>query len=206
MKIFKIKPKDQISDQQKTHSTSVKINTTGAGMNTRSRHRRIKWLKEIWPDAKSVLCIGARSDAEVQDFLNAGFTTAVGVDVNKAQNLVKQIDAHKIDEHFAENEFDIVYASHSMEHMYDAKKVMQNIRMVAKLGVLMALPHGSNAITPCTDHPTIYDIMLKCPKNQSELESKPELLEDFESLGDFKLKKYHKNKEYADFEFVLEFV
>ena len=206
MKVFEIEPEKQILNQKEVHSTDIKLKTGNALKNKRSRMRRIKWLKEVFPEAKSILCIGARADLEVQDFLSSGFEDAVGIDVNKEQKFVKCIDAHELDEHFDENEFDLVYASHSMEHMYDAKRVMRNIRKVSKLGCLFALPNGKNAITPCADHPTIYEIMLKCPKSQKELENNLSLLDDFESLGNFKLRKFHKNNEYADFEFVLEFV
>lgn len=150
----------------------------------------ISMIKNFFPNAKSVLCIGSRDDSEVRDFINNGFN-AVGIDILDKTKLIKKIDAHNLDKHFSENEFDIIFASHVLEHVLDAEKVMVNIRSVAKNGVFIVLPmvYGRK---PSWKHPTIFEIMkVKRKEEASNIFMKPHkyknIWNDFASLKPFKL-------------------
>jgi len=150
----------------------------------------ISSLKNFFSNAKSVLCIGSREDSEVRDFINNGFN-AVGIDILDETKLIKRIDAHDLDKHFGKNEFDIIFASHVLEHVLDAKKVMVNIRSVAKNGVFIVLPivYGRK---PLWKHPTIFEIMkLRRKKETSNIFMEPHkyknIWNDFDSLKPFKL-------------------
>jgi len=174
-----------LKKQRKKHSTKkATVKRSSIRIND------ISSLKNFFPNAKSVLCIGSREDSEVRDFINNGFNT-VGIDILDKTKLIKKIDAHDLNKHFGENEFDIIFASHVLEHVLDAKKVMVNIRSVAKDGVFIVLP-----ITvwrkPSWKHPTIFEIMKVRKKEEtSGIFMKPHkyknIWDDFDSLKPFKL-------------------
>ena len=105
--------------------------------------------------ARSILCIGARDDSEVLSFINAGFE-AVGIDLFEETEYIKQIDAHEMDF----DEFDFIYASHILEHLYDPQVVMKKIRKISKYGVFVILPiHKQRK----PSHPAHFDIMKNPP-------------------------------------------
>lgn len=150
----------------------------------------ISTIKNFFPNAKSVLCIGSRDDSEIKDFIDNGFD-AVGTDILDETKLIKKIDAHDLDKHFGENEFDIIFASHVLEHVLDAKKVMGNIRYVAKEAAFIVLPvtYGRG---PRWKHPTVFEIMKLGRKEEtSSIFMKPHkyknIWDDFDSLKPFKL-------------------
>jgi len=150
----------------------------------------ISTIKIFFPNAKSVLCIGSRDDSEVKDFINNGFD-AVGTDILDETKLIKKIDAYDLDKHFGENEFDIIFASHVLEHVLDIKKVMKNVRYIAKEGVFIVLPmtYGRG---PTWKHPAVFEIMkLRREKESSNIFMKPHkyknIWNDFDSLKPFEL-------------------
>lgn len=128
--------------------------------NTLGRHgkrvRDIKNIKSVFKNdsIKSVLCIGARDDSEVIDFKN-NFKNAVGIDIlNETENILK-INAHEIKENFSKNEYDFVYASHSLEHMVDPEVVLAGIRYVSKYGCFITLPAFNELYK---SHCSLFDI------------------------------------------------
>jgi len=174
--------------QQKQHSQIRKQRCTIKRADIRLID--ISAMKKFFPNAKSVLCIGSREDSEVRDFISSGFD-AVGIDILNETKLIKKIDAHDLDKHFDENEFDIVFASHVLEHVLYAKKVMRNIRYVAKEGVFIVLPITYTR-KPNWKHPTIFEIMrLRKKEEASSIFTKPHkyknIWDDFDSLKPFKL-------------------
>src|SRR3990167_5435579 len=64
-------------------------------------------VKENFPDAKKVLCMGARDASEVMNFRNEGFD-AIGIDLfSSDQTVVKIIDMQQMGNYFEQNQFDV---------------------------------------------------------------------------------------------------
>lgn len=186
MNIRKCKPDKQVFQQRKEHSRNHKRKLT-VGRSER-RLEQIEIIKHYMPSCSNVLCVGFRDYSEMLDFKNKGMEVT-GIDVsvdNKLKKHVIQMDAHNISEHFQEKQFDLVYASHCMEHMYDPVKVMQGIRKVSR-GLFMTLPVYDKIINPDDNHPCIYDIMAAGALTCEELYSRPHLLDDFAVLAPFDL-------------------
>ncbi len=131
-----------------------------------------------------MLCIGCRTESEL-DFYREHKYEITGIDVVPGDHLV--LDAHEIGEHFYENQFDVVYAVHSIEHMYDVTKVFAGIRKVARLGCFIVIPCYKK-YKPDISHPAILDIMLANRKNINKVS--PKDLEDFKIMQPFKLSDY----------------
>ena len=189
MKKFEVDPKEQIEMEVKHHSQPEKRATTAKKTHKRKEHMQV--IKKYLPNAKKMLCIGCRDDSEVRDFINFGYK-ATGIDLSNNTKLIKQMDAHEIKDKFSEKQFDIVYSSHSLEHMYDADKVMAAIRHTTKKGIYIILPEGgerkgSDPATPSVNHPSIFDIMNAKCNNVKDVLARPELLNDFKPLGKVEL-------------------
>jgi ubiquinone/menaquinone biosynthesis C-methylase UbiE len=135
-----------------------------------------------------MLCIGCRHDSEIVSFNKNGFS-ASGIDVAIETDLIKRMNAHDIKETFSENEFDVVYSSHSLEHMYDPKLVLEGIKKISKHGVFIVLPIQING-QPSHSHPTMFDVMLNPPQR---LKKDNPVLDDFSCLGEFKVSYYKKS-------------
>lgn len=103
------------------------------------RANDIQIIKTIFPEAKSVLCIGCRHESEVQDFIDSGFS-ALGIDLFTDSELVENLDMHKIGERFTEHEFDICYLSHSLEHAVDPQALFDGLAKISKYGFYVVLP------------------------------------------------------------------
>lgn len=196
MKRFIVDPDEQIQAEVAHHSQEEKRQTTAKKTPKRREHMQI--IKKYLPNAKKMLCVGCRDDSEVQDFINFGYK-AIGIDLANNTNLIKRLDAHKIQEKFEQNQFDVVYTSHSLEHMYDVDTVMRAIRHTTKKGVYIILPEGgerkgSDPATPSVNHPSIFDIMnAKCNTVQDVLNN-PNLLNDFAPFGKIQLMYYKRAK------------
>jgi hypothetical protein len=76
-----------------------------------------------------MLCLGARSDLEVQDFIDKGFE-AEGIDLFASQRIIK-CDMSRIDRHphFIGRTFDIFVAIHSIEHCLDFPGFVRSLPM-----------------------------------------------------------------------------
>lgn len=180
MKILKVNPKEHISAESKKHSPQYRKDATEVKEKNRRQH--IKLIKEN-PHIKRIICIGARDDSEVLSFRNAGFY-AIGIDVTPESRYVEKLDAHKMN--YEENEFDFVYASHVLEHLYDSKLVMTKIRKISKYGVFVILPIDARARS---GHPTNFDMMGNPPDEYIIPDS------DFDSFSpNHKIKHYRKSK------------
>jgi 2-polyprenyl-3-methyl-5-hydroxy-6-metoxy-1,4-benzoquinol methylase len=114
--------------------------------------------KELLPDLDypsiSILDVGARGFESWDYFIDTYSKEIVGIDIGaegleycKEHNKhgMIELDAHKMKEHFPEEEFDLIIALHSFEHMYDLPLVLENCNKVLKPGgyVFFALPMPS---------------------------------------------------------------
>ena len=148
----------------------------------KQRDEHLPHIKSLFPSALKVLCLGCRHESEVIHFRKHGYS-AVGLDfAGNGNAFIKIGDAHELLSHFGENTFDIVYSSHSMEHMHDAELVLENIRKVATMGAFIVLPAKSGL---SGSHCSVFDIMLAARDQGipelSELKNSS-LLEDFRKL------------------------
>src|SRR2546425_7375413 len=88
-------------------------------------------------DGGSVLCVGCRNTLELDRFRARGFADVVGIDGFSQPDAIKVMDMHEMT--FPENSFDVVYASHALEHSYDVDRVAGEIIRVARDGAVVGL-------------------------------------------------------------------
>ena len=81
---------------------------------------------------------------------------------------IRQAPAERILEFFEENEFDFVYAAHSLEHVVIPEKVLFNIRKVSKKGCYIILPVEEQKKIPKKAHPVMFDISLMSKNSKKE--------------------------------------
>jgi SAM-dependent methyltransferase len=88
-------------------------------------------------DGGSVLCVGCRNALELDRFRAHGFDEVVGIDVFSQRKDIKVMDMHEMT--FPDDSFDVVYASHALEHSYDVERVVGEIVRVARDGAVVGL-------------------------------------------------------------------
>jgi len=81
-------------------------------------------------EGKTVLCVGARDDAEVATFINNGYE-AMGIDLFETK-LITECDMARIYEHptLKDARFDIVVAIEALEHCLDFEGLVRGLRLV----------------------------------------------------------------------------
>jgi hypothetical protein len=186
-KYDKISFEEQIDHEKKKHSQDEYIQKTKKREAQRLEH--IKLIKKFFPSCKRILCVGARDDSEVQTFIKHGYE-AHGLDIAVHSDYIWQIDAHKLCGMYKGPEHDVTYCSHSLEHMFDAKKVLRCIRKIAQMGIFIILPIYDKNRGMDASHCTIFDIMIN-PDDST--------LSDFWDLHPYNLlhfKKYEKQIEF----------
>jgi SAM-dependent methyltransferase len=87
-------------------------------------------------DGGSVLCVGCRNALELDRFRAHGFEDVVGIDLFSQRPDILVMDMHRLT--FADDSFDVVYASHALEHSYDVEQVVREIIRVARDGAVVA--------------------------------------------------------------------
>jgi SAM-dependent methyltransferase len=97
----------------------------------------INRVAEQRPDGGSVLCVGCRNALELDRFRERGFGDVIGIDVFSQRDDILVMDMH--DMSFADDSFDIVYASHSLEHSYDVDRVVREIARVGRDGAIVGV-------------------------------------------------------------------
>lgn len=117
-------------------------------------------LKYHFPNMTSVLCIGARDDSEVETFINNGLL-ADGIDVSNETTLITRRDAGELD---ITEKYDVVYCSHSLEHIPDPNTVLLKIKTIAQMGIFVILPLVDR--DPDIEHPTVFEIMRHNPTSK----------------------------------------
>lgn len=188
-----LNPHEVIKSEQLRHSSEKKRNITRIRKNYRKED--IEIIAKHFPNIKSVLCVGCRDDSEVKDFMKNG-VGCIGIDVSNETKYIKRIDAHKLNEHFSN--VDLVYTSHSLEHMVNSSKVLCNIRKLNPKGVYVVLPLQEKG--PSFKHVTKFELMHIDNQNNSidliinqkkcmfkNPEKYPEIWNDFKELKPFKI-------------------
>jgi SAM-dependent methyltransferase len=84
-----------------------------------------------------VLCVGCRNTLELDRFHTRGFDDVVGIDVFSSREDILVMDMHEM--LFADDSFDVVYASHSLEHSYEPARVVREIARVARDGAVVGV-------------------------------------------------------------------
>jgi SAM-dependent methyltransferase len=97
----------------------------------------INRVAEQQPSRGAVLCIGCRNGLELDRFRARGFDEVVGIDIFSQRPDILTMDMHELS--FADDSFDIVYASHSLEHSYDVDRVAGEIGRVARDGAVIGV-------------------------------------------------------------------
>jgi SAM-dependent methyltransferase len=83
-----------------------------------------------------VLCVGCRNALELDRFRARGFERVVGIDLFSQRPDILVMDMHELS--FPDESFDVVYASHALEHSYDVERVVREIARVARDGAVVA--------------------------------------------------------------------
>lgn len=129
---------------------------------TRSKHRRearnndIAVIKKSYPDAASVLCLGSRDPEEPRTFVKAGFKS-LGIDVvESGVEIIKVMDMHDIAKEWSEDDWDVIYMSHSLEHSDNPKQLLGDVLTIAKFGAYIILPVKHE---PDVKDPVVFDFM-----------------------------------------------
>jgi hypothetical protein len=115
---------------------------SGRGRFTQKRPNRsqhVEMMSRTFPEAKKVLCVGARHSSEVEDIEKAGFE-AIGIDLFSDSEKIIVLDMHEIGQKFSRDEFDVAYMSHSLEHSYKPEVVLNGVRKTCSMGALIILP------------------------------------------------------------------
>ena len=97
----------------------------------------INRVAEQQPSGGTVLCVGCRNSLELDRFRSHGFDQVVGIDVFSQRPDILVMDMHEMT--FDEDSFDVVYASHALEHSYDADRVVREIGRVARDGAVVGV-------------------------------------------------------------------
>jgi SAM-dependent methyltransferase len=117
---------------QLKRTLSKRENDPGVGAAT-----LINCVAKAQPAGGPVLCVGCRNGLELDRFRARGFEDVVGVDVFSQRPDILVMDMHELS--FPAESFDVVYASHSLEHSYDVERVAGEIARVARDGAVVAL-------------------------------------------------------------------
>ena len=83
-----------------------------------------------------VLCVGCRNGVELDEFRARGFDDVVGIDLFSRRPDVLVMDMHRMT--FPDDSFDVVFASHALEHSYDLDTVVSEIARVGRDGAVVA--------------------------------------------------------------------
>ena len=146
----------------------------------RSFEKRVNKFKEEVLSGK-ILCLGARSGAEVVAFRNLGFPDTIGVDINPGRNneYVIKGDFNKME--FEDNSFNTVYTN-CIDHVWDLRKFSEEIKRVlfSNGRLILEVDHTKNKTK---------DDRIKVINKESKYESVIwEHIEDLEkALKDFKI-------------------
>jgi SAM-dependent methyltransferase len=85
----------------------------------------------------SVLCVGCRNPLELDRFRARGFDDVVGIDLFSQRDDILVMDMHELS--FPDDSFDVVYASHALEHSYDVDRVVGEIARVGRDGAVVGV-------------------------------------------------------------------
>ena len=86
---------------------------------------------------KAILCIGCRNVQELDYFRSKGAQSVQGIDLFSEDPSILVMDMHQMN--FADDQFDVVYSAHSLEHAHTPAKVAQEILRVARPHAIVAI-------------------------------------------------------------------
>lgn len=89
------------------------------------------------PADARVLCVGCRNGLELDAFRAAGLDDVRGIDIFSQRDDILVMDMHALT--FPDDSFDVVYASHSLEHALDPQVVANELLRVARDGAVLAV-------------------------------------------------------------------
>jgi len=104
----------------------------------------INIIKNCIAIGESALTIGCANTEEIQLLKNIGFKNAIGIDLCPNFPGIVKMDMHDIK--YDNNSFDFILLSHSLEHAFDFKKVIQECDRVLKNGGYIAIEVPVNYI------------------------------------------------------------
>lgn len=189
--------KKQIQKEKNKHSTEQKRNVTRNQVKIRQPYVD-KILSDYFVnEIKNVICIGCRDDTELKMFEKNNIET-IGIDVANETKKIIRSSAENINNLFKENQFDLAFSSHSLEHVAIPDLVMKNIRNIAKIGCYIILPREEITSSPSPKHPVIYDISL-CKENDKKIDLIKSLEKDFKIFQPYEIKDIFYNKEMNEF-------
>ena len=96
--------------------------------------------QEAFDGLGSILCVGCRNRHELDAVEQAGFTEVVGIDLHSTDPRIRVMDMHRMS--FEDGRFDVVLASHSLEHAKDPARAGAELRRVTAPGgyILIEVP------------------------------------------------------------------
>jgi SAM-dependent methyltransferase len=97
----------------------------------------INSVTEQRPSGGTVLCVGCRNALELDRFRARGFDEVIGIDVFSQRGDILVMDMHEMS--FPADSFDVVYASHALEHSHDVDRVAGEIARVARDGAVVGV-------------------------------------------------------------------
>lgn len=93
-------------------------------IDTLSKYRKFK-------SNEKALFVGCRNPYEINYFKKHHQAQAIGIDLFSESKLIRIMDMHNLK--FADNTFDLIFASHSLEHSYNPQRVVNEfIRVMEK--------------------------------------------------------------------------
>jgi SAM-dependent methyltransferase len=116
----------------------------------------INRVAEQRPDGGSVLCVGCRNALELDRFRGRGFDDVIGIDVFSQREDIKVMDMHAMT--FPDDSFDVVYASHALEHAYSVERVANEIVRVARNGAVVGVEVPVRAQASAADRVVFADL------------------------------------------------
>ena len=129
---------------------------------TRTDKTRRQWIysrmQELNIDGKTVLCVGARHESEMDFFEEKGFEVE-GIDLWDEGKMVK-CDMSKMLEHphFKNQRYDIVYSNESIEHCLDLDGFIKGLNVMCKKYFVCMCPDSDHAgLTEGYTNPTLWD-------------------------------------------------
>lgn len=81
---------------------------------------------------RSILCVGCRNGHELDAAATLGFAEVVGVDLHSLDPRIRVMDMHEMA--FSAGRFDVVLASHVLEHARDPERAGVELRRVTRPG------------------------------------------------------------------------
>ena len=98
---------------------------------------------------KTALILGCRDSHELNLLEKFGVQKTIGVDLFSTDSRVRVMDMQELN--FDENSFDLIYASHVLEHAFDYHKVLDRISNVIRDGGIIVIEVPANFKTTTAD-------------------------------------------------------